>query len=95
MRTDSPAPPTPQDEPSAYVREAECDFVVDLELEGGAPHRSTTATWHVWARRRFLDASRSPSWSRAFYVPKLSEQRNAYADYVLLGRRGRPAMASD
>ena len=81
----------PQDEPSAYARESSCDFIVDLELPGEGSHRSASAAWHVWARRRFLDASRSPSWSRAFFVPRLSEKRNTYADYVLLGRRQRPA----
>ncbi|KAL1518698.1 hypothetical protein AB1Y20_002985 [Prymnesium parvum] len=79
------------DEPSAYEKESNCDFIVDLELASDRTHRSATPAWHVWTQHRFLDASRSPSWSRALYIPMISDQYNTYADYVVLGRKPRPS----
>ena len=75
-----------RDEPAAYTSEDRCDVIVDLELPGDAAPRSR-AGWHVWARRPFLDADRSPSWSRALYVPWLTAGRNVYANYSVLGRQ--------
>jgi hypothetical protein len=46
------------------------------------------------ARERFVDQGRSPVLTRALYIPKLSRQKNHFADYLLLQRvqdaRGEP-----
>ena len=79
-----------REEPSRYVPLHTCDVLVDLlptagaadERERRALHRGRRA-WRTWP---FLDAARSPSWSRAVYIPALSARRNAYGSYVVLQR---------
>lgn len=79
-----------REEASRYVPLRSCDYLVDLlpikgsddERERRELHRGFTP----WRTARFLDAAHSPSWSRALYVPLLSERRNAYAEYAVLKR---------
>jgi hypothetical protein len=77
-----------REEPSRYVALETCDVLVDLLPIAGSDDEPARAGLQrglrVWRTERFLDAARSPGWSRALYVPVLSEQRNAYANYAVL-----------
>ena len=59
--------------------EREVDTVKGAECE-------VESVWRVVSRRRFVDGERSPRWSRAYWVPWLSEQRNVWGEYQLLER---------
>ena len=76
------------EEPSRYIPMERCDVLVDLLPIAGSDDASSRAALQrglvIWRTARFLDAARSPAWSRALYVPWLSERRNAYAQYALL-----------
>jgi len=80
------------EESSRYVPIETCDVLVDLlPMNGAADEQERRRLHHgrqpmlpTW---RFLDAAHSPRWSRALYVPYLSDARNAYAQYAALERR--------
>ena len=90
------------EETSRYVKsaEAECHYIVDLDLGPGSENerdpRYTSiehaASWEVVKRVPFLDAARSPSLTRALYIPGgYSDEHNTFASYVLLRNRRAPA----
>lgn len=65
----------------------QCDFIVDLHLADQAEEPySASPDWEVVWSAPFLDAARSPTLTRAFFVPKLV-QRNVYASYEVLQRK--------
>lgn len=77
-----------KEETERYVPLHTCDVLVDLLPAIGAADEKARRALHkgrvAWRTRPFLDAARSPVWSRALYVPGLSAKRNAYAEYALL-----------
>ena len=77
-----------REESSRYVPLGSCDVLVDLLPIAGSDDEQARASlqrgMRVWRTERFLDAARSPGWSRALYIPGFSERRNAYAEYALL-----------
>ena len=91
-------------EPSRYVELEECDWVVDLQLQGqkeGAysarrvvkEERSVDGkvckvewVWRTVGRWQFLDAEHSARWSRAVWLPWLSESGVHWGVYQLLER---------
>jgi hypothetical protein len=90
------------EETSRYVAsaEAECHYIVDLDLGPGTENerdpRYTSiehaASWEIVKRVPFLDAARSPSLTRALYIPGgYSDEHNTFASYVLLRNRRAPA----
>ena len=78
------------EEASRYVPLSSCDVLVDLLPEPDAPDARERVQMHrglqPWRTHPFLDAASSPGWSRALYVPVLSDTRNVYAQYALLVR---------
>ena len=80
-----------REEPSRYVPLPTCDWLVDLLPADGAPdeaaRRHLQKGFRSWQTVPFLDAPRSPAWSRALYVPFVSDTRNAYVEYALMQRR--------
>ena len=81
-------------EVSRYVDVHRCAVLVDFiasksSSDGAAPWMAQTPWLALtpWFERPFLDASRSPSWSRALYIPFVSARRNAYGRYVIFRRR--------
>jgi len=70
--------------PEQYVASpsSECDFWLGLSDE----EPPEGAVWRLVAEAPFLDASRSPALWRAFHVPLVSSQRNAYTSMRLLAR---------
>ena len=93
-----------REEVSRYVEVGECDWIVDLLLEGqkegeyrvrrvvkeevveGGKTCRVGWVWRVVGRWRFLDADKSARWSRAVYIPWLSERGNRWGEYQLLER---------
>eukprot|EP01029_Cantina_marsupialis_P025929 TRINITY_DN68847_c1_g5_i1.p1 TRINITY_DN68847_c1_g5~~TRINITY_DN68847_c1_g5_i1.p1 ORF type:complete len:513 (+),score=67.46 TRINITY_DN68847_c1_g5_i1:202-1740(+) len=76
------------EEISRYVHLSSCDFIVDLELDDQqeeylSKHKDFIKIYST----SFLDASQSPSLTRAFYIPFLSEKKNVFAEYVLLKKK--------
>ena len=67
-----------------------CDVLVDLLPMAGADderaRRQLQSGRRAARTRPFLDAARSPGWSRALFVPWLSDKKNVYAEYALLVR---------
>ncbi len=81
---------------SAYVgpgpaarEESLCHYMVDLELPQQREKRYSEhpGQWRELAAVPFLDAERSPSLTRALYVPFLSARRNSVAQYKVFERR--------
>ncbi|XP_048004680.1 alpha-1,2-mannosyltransferase ALG9 [Leguminivora glycinivorella] len=71
-----------------YLRPTECHYLVDTDI--GQPtaiqpayHRNSTA-WEIVASLPILDAERSHTIFRAFYVPFLSNKHNVYSSLYLL-----------
>ncbi|GAB5370131.1 hypothetical protein AAMO2058_001465500 [Amorphochlora amoebiformis] len=76
-----------REEPTRYTSENECDYVVDLELSDQKEKEwSEQEGWKIVADLPFLDASKSPSLSRAFYIPGYSAYRNMWARYLVFAR---------
>ena len=70
---------------------------MDLLPIAGSPEeaerRSLQRGFQPWATVPFLDAGRSVSWARAFYIPWISPRRVTYAEYaLLLSRNGAKAL---
>ena len=88
-----------REEPSRYIPLESCDVLVDLLPISGSNDQAERAAFQRnlfrWRAAPFLDAARSPSWSRALYVPMVSDHSNAYAEYaLLLTPRGRKNLAA-
>ncbi|XP_030883988.1 alpha-1,2-mannosyltransferase ALG9-like [Leptonychotes weddellii] len=70
---------------------SKCHYLVDLDTMRETPrepkYSSNREEWISLAYRPFLDASRSSRLLRAFYVPFLSDQYTAYANYTILKPR--------
>ncbi|XP_045751022.1 alpha-1,2-mannosyltransferase ALG9 isoform X2 [Mirounga angustirostris] len=79
------------EEPSRYIDISKCHYLVDLDTMRETPrepkYSSNREEWISLAYRPFLDASRSSRLLRAFYVPFLSDQYTAYANYTILKPR--------
>uniref|UniRef100_A0A8C7A2K8 Mannosyltransferase n=1 Tax=Neovison vison TaxID=452646 RepID=A0A8C7A2K8_NEOVI len=79
------------EEPSRYIDISKCHYLVDLDTMRETPrepkYSSNRDEWISLAYRPFLDASRSSRLLRAFYVPFLSDQYTAYANYTILKPR--------
>ncbi|KAG2775501.1 Alpha-1,2-mannosyltransferase [Phytophthora cactorum] len=74
-----------REEPSRYVPLETCDYVVDLNLPGQQEIKfwEEPATWELVHSEPFLDAERSKSPYRSFYIPILTPQYVKYADYAI------------
>ena len=81
-----------QEEAARYVRVGACDALVDILPIPGADderaRRDIQRGFQTLLSVPFLDASRSPGWSRALYVPLLSGRANSYAQYAVMARTG-------
>lgn len=78
------------EEPSRYVDLRQCHYLVDLDIEEEAPlepRYSTREDWNIIAYKPFLQASRSSSIFRAFYIPFISDHHTTYRRYVILKPR--------
>jgi alpha-1,2-mannosyltransferase len=77
-----------REEMDRYVSLDQCDYLVDLDLinQKEEHYMEDTEHWKTIAQEPFLDASKSPTLTRAFYIPMLSENQNTYAAYVALQR---------
>ena len=53
---------------------------------GGAKGCKVEWVWRVVGRWKFLDADRSAQWSRAVYIPWVSERGNRWGEYQLMER---------
>jgi len=74
-----------QEELTRYVIESSCHYIIDLPFPGQLePDYSNLPGWKVIASYPFLDASKSNSLYRAFWIPKLSQYHNVYNGYYLL-----------
>ncbi|KAG6594262.1 putative alpha mannosyltransferase [Phytophthora cinnamomi] len=78
-----------REEPSRYVPIETCDYVVDLNLPGQQETKfwEEPATWELVHSEPFLDAERSKSPYRSFYIPMLTPQHVKYADYAIYKRK--------
>ncbi|KAG7673727.1 hypothetical protein Ndes2437B_g01890 [Nannochloris sp. 'desiccata'] len=79
-------------EPENYLESADtCDYAVTLRdgsnvwLDGGV--LGSENDWEVIATKPFLDAGRSPPFTRAFYIPRLSPSKNKWLSYELLKKK--------
>ena len=79
-----------REEASRYVPLASCDVLVDLMPASGAADEAERRRLHRGRRPArsapFLDAARSAGWSRALYIPHLSNARNVFVEYAMLVR---------
>ncbi|EEY65024.1 putative alpha mannosyltransferase [Phytophthora infestans T30-4] len=78
-----------REEPSRYVPLETCDYVVDLNLPGQQELKfwEEPETWELVHSEPFLDAERSKSPYRSFYLPILTPQYVKYADYAIYKRK--------
>uniref|UniRef100_A0A8C6SAZ7 Mannosyltransferase n=1 Tax=Neogobius melanostomus TaxID=47308 RepID=A0A8C6SAZ7_9GOBI len=78
------------EEPSRYVDLRQCHYLVDLDFEEETslePRYSSKEEWNIIAYKPFLQASRSSSIFRAFYIPFISDHHTTYRRYVILKPR--------
>ena len=77
-----------REQPERYVELDACDYIVDLDLlTQRETHFMRHPHFRVMFSEPFLDAGMSPSWwTRAFFVPVLSAQRNMMRPYQMLER---------
>jgi alpha-1,2-mannosyltransferase len=73
-----------REEPDRYIPIEQCHYLIELK-ELDDPYFDDNQ-WELLYRVPFLEAQKSPTLTRAFYVPTLSEQQNVYAEYQLLKR---------
>lgn len=83
-----------EEHPNQYVDPSDCRFLVEARFDESNTHSRSKAfasgDWVDVKVEKFLDATRSPTLTRIFYLPGLSERRNAYVDYALLVRASKP-----
>lgn len=76
------------EELSRYIDIQNCHYLVDLDVPSDDPkepqYSSKKDAWELIVSIKFLDATRSPSLFRSFYVPWFTEQKCTYASYNLL-----------
>lgn len=80
------------EESSRYVPLNTCDYVVDLNLPDQVEIKlwEEPATWELLHSELFLDAERSHSPFRSFYIPIFTPQYVKYAEYALYKRKSKP-----
>lgn len=78
-------------EPDNYWEDADgCNYFVTTTTSKGGHWvdetilKNSSNSWKVLASLPFVDNSKSPAWSRAFYIPYMSQKKNVWVDYVLL-----------
>ncbi|CAI5740115.1 unnamed protein product [Peronospora destructor] len=78
-----------REEPSRYVSINVCDYVVDLNLSSQKEIKfwEEPATWELVHSEQFLDAERSKSPYRSFYIPMLTPRYAHYAEYTIYKRK--------
>jgi len=78
-----------REEMDRYVTIDQCDYLVDLDLVDQKEEHfvDKTEEWEIVAQEPFLDNTKSPMITRAFYIPTLSEKKNTYASYLALRRK--------
>ena len=81
-----------QGDASRFVPLASCDYLVEIDLPGaavggGADAALGTEEWTITRAYPFLDATRSPTLSRALYIPGYSAKRNVFTEIRLYRRR--------
>jgi alpha-1,2-mannosyltransferase len=77
-----------REEASRYAPVEACDFIVDLDLVGQVEERFYNHPDFLLVHsEKFLDATRSPQLTRAFWIPYLSQQRNIFRPYQLFRRK--------
>lgn len=85
-----------REEPENYWDDpSRCDYFVTMSLDGswidqGLIQQSDNAEEPQWEEIKsipFVDGSKSPALTRAFYIPTLSYRKNYWARYVLLQKR--------
>ncbi|GMG16228.1 unnamed protein product [Phytophthora fragariaefolia] len=78
-----------REEPSRYVPIEACDYVVDLNLPGQKEIKfwEEPTTWELVHSEPFLDADRSKSPYRSFFIPVLTPRYVNYADYAVYKRK--------
>jgi len=77
-----------QAEEDRYTPLEQCSYYVDLELENQKEEKlSTNKDWDVLIELPFLDASKSKSLYRAFYIPFMSAKHTTFARYLVLKRK--------
>lgn len=85
--------------PNQYVDPSRCRFLVEARFDSGNTHSTSDAfnrdEWVEIAVEKFIDARQSPTLTRVFYIPGVSERRNAWVDYVLLARASPPRVSPD
>ncbi|KAL0477220.1 alpha-1,2-mannosyltransferase [Acrasis kona] len=73
------------EEMDRYVPVDTCDYIVDLDLENQKEDKYIDDDgFTLIYSAPFLDAERSPTLSRAFYIPFYSPKKNTFAEYHLL-----------
>ena len=75
---------------SRFVALASCDYLVEIDLLGAAVGGADGAgaeEWTLTSAYPFLDAARSPTLSRALYIPGYSATRNVFTELRLYSRR--------
>lgn len=77
-----------REEVSRYIEAKDCDYIVDSDFPTSSPldpnYSRQTTDWATIYTSRLLDPSRSPTLSRAFYVPIVSTSLNTYVNFNLL-----------
>uniref|UniRef100_M4B6B5 Mannosyltransferase n=1 Tax=Hyaloperonospora arabidopsidis (strain Emoy2) TaxID=559515 RepID=M4B6B5_HYAAE len=78
-----------REETSRFVSIEVCDYVVDLNLPSQKEIKlwKEPATWELVHSEPFLDAERSKSPYRSFYIPVLTPRHVYYADYAIYKRK--------
>ncbi|KAJ4456550.1 hypothetical protein; 2-mannosyltransferase ALG9 [Paratrimastix pyriformis] len=75
-------------EPSRYVDESQCHFMVEQEFPGQVePRYAQMPQWSVEASHGFLDAARTPRLLRPLWLPTVSPRANCQTGYSILRNR--------
>ncbi|KAM9953215.1 hypothetical protein ACTFIR_008278 [Dictyostelium discoideum] len=70
-----------------YIKPNECSYIIDFDspTQNEEHYVNDTSNWKVIYSTKFLDAAASTSsLYRAFWIPKLSNQKNVYNNYYIL-----------
>ncbi|KAK7575993.1 hypothetical protein V9T40_012279 [Parthenolecanium corni] len=76
-----------EEEKSRYVSIDSCDFLIDLDSDSPSllePRYSEHKNWTSIYSVPFLNAKKTPSWVRSFYVPLMWESQSNFLSYHLL-----------
>uniref|UniRef100_A0AC35UA56 Mannosyltransferase n=1 Tax=Rhabditophanes sp. KR3021 TaxID=114890 RepID=A0AC35UA56_9BILA len=76
-----------KEETSRYIKLQDCNFLLKLVKEEDSKYKEILTEFEPIVELPYLNAEKTPSLARAFYIPIYSDKKSIWASYKILKRR--------